>query len=318
MRFVYFGSPDFSAYVLESISSFCRPDLVVTQVDKPTGRGGEIRSTPVAATAEKLKLAVLKVDKRKDLEKKSMKSLLQKCDFALVYAFGFIIPKSLLDLPRYGFFNIHPSLLPKFRGASPIVYPLGLGYKKTGVSIIKMDEKLDHGPIIFQAEACIEPEESRDDLSIKLSKISAVFLKKYFQQGLKKLKLFEQNHKSATYTRRLVRQDGYVKLSVLKASQQDEDYTFSIKDLPDFLREYLQKYPDEPAGEISLYSLFRALHPWPGIWSEVVISGKRKRLKVISVDKKNKIKAVQLEGKRSTEISGLQEYLEKSGVKSIY
>ncbi len=318
MRFAYFGSPDFSAYLLESLSTLCKPELVITQADKPAGRGRQSQPTAVAEKAERLGVAVVKVNERDDLEEKSIRSLLQTCDLALVYAFGFIIPESLLDLPRYGFLNIHPSLLPKFRGASPVVYPLGLGYKKTGVSIIKMDEKLDHGPIIFQAEVDIEPEEGRDDLLLKLSKISADFLKEYFQKNPKKLKFFEQDHKSATYTRRLTRQDGYISPLALEASQQAKNYIFPRVDLPDFLREYLQKYPDEPVGEVTLYALFKALHPWPGIWSRVMISGREKRLKITSVDQRSRIKAVQLEGKRPVEISSLQEYLKKAGAKSPY
>ncbi|MEK7097093.1 MAG: methionyl-tRNA formyltransferase, partial [Patescibacteria group bacterium] len=143
IKLAYFGSPDFAADFLEKIlldkSLPVEVKLVVTQPDSPVGRKKILTPTPVKIIALKHNLKVLEIG-----------NFLGKLDLVLVYAYGDLIPKELLTLPRNGFWNIHPSLLPKYRGTSPIATPLINGDKITGVTIIKMDEEIDHGPIIAQ------------------------------------------------------------------------------------------------------------------------------------------------------------------------
>ncbi len=291
-KIVFFGSPFFSAYLLQKLSQENFKILaVITQKAKPVGRKKKITPTSVKKTALNLKLPVFEFEAWDS----SIKKVLKSADWAVVYSFGQIIPKEVLEWPRFGFLNLHPSLLPKYRGAAPVVYPLALGEKQTGMTIIKMDEKLDHGPILFQAKTEILKEESRDDLYLKLTEIGFEGLKKILIADPKKLILKPQNHKEATYTRTLSREDGYMKWkSILALSKGNSINQF---ELPRFLREYLKKYLS-PEPQITLYNLYRALHPWPGLWSYVKVAGKEKRIKILEVDPQNKIKIVQLEGKK--------------------
>lgn len=185
--------------------------------------------------------------------------ILKKVDLALLYAFGQIIPKYLLDLPKYGFWCIHPSLLPKYRGPSPIAYPLILGEKKTGVTIFKMDEKIDHGPIIAQEELKILETDRRPDLEIKLADLAFKIFKKLicrsFSRPLKSATFTPpphklQNDQFATYTRLLKKEDGFIPLSILKKGLNNQSLTFN--QLPSLIKEYLIKNPNNQAPIIKL------------------------------------------------------------------
>ena len=146
----YFGSSYFSALLLEKLvndpelQKIIDLKLVVTQPDKPVGRKQVLTPTLVKKIAQKYAIPVL--DSLRSLEQYPVE---KNFDFGLVYAFGEIIPKKLLVLPKFGFLNVHPSLLPKYRGTAPIAAPLIDSKKQTGVTIIKMDEEIDHAPILF-------------------------------------------------------------------------------------------------------------------------------------------------------------------------
>lgn len=181
--------------------------------------------------------------------------IFKNIDLALVYAFGQIVPKSLLGLPKYGFWCVHPSLLPKYRGPSPIAYPLILGEKKTGVTIFQMDEKIDHGPIIAQEELEISDTDRRPDLEIKLTNLAfSMFKKIIFQltssgvnelpsnktrKPVNPLTLKPQDHKHATYTRLLKKSDGFIPLPVVKKALSNEPLT--AEEIPPLIQEYLIK-----------------------------------------------------------------------------
>src|SRR3990167_7773997 len=169
------------------------------------------------------------VGMRVDLTSKfSLVDLLRKIDLVLLYAFGEIIPTQLLKLPKYGFWNIHPSLLPKYRGASPMAYPLIMGDEKTGVTLMQMDEQMDHGPIIAQEEYKILPTDKRPDLETKLTNLGFELFKKSIQQPIStnfnpstslrasQFKLITQDERLASFTRRLTRADGFIPHSALK------------------------------------------------------------------------------------------------------
>ncbi|MFN4212774.1 MAG: methionyl-tRNA formyltransferase, partial [Microgenomates group bacterium] len=150
LKIAYFGSPSFSAYFLEKLLTDktlpIEVKLVITQEDKPVGRKQILTPSPVKQIATKYQISNIKYQK----EIENWKLEIGKLDLALVLAFGKIIPKELLHQPKYGFWNIHYSLLPKYRGPSPTAYALIAGEKKTGVTIFQMDEEIDHGPIIAQ------------------------------------------------------------------------------------------------------------------------------------------------------------------------
>src|SRR3989338_3092980 len=175
------------------------------------------------------------VGMRVDMTSKfSLVDLLRKIDLVLLYAFGEIIPTELLKLPKYGFWNIHPSLLPKYRGASPMAYPLIMGDEKTGVTLMQMDEQMDHGPIIAQEKYEILPADKRPDLEIKLTELGykmlrSVILNSFQDPGDRSrsrqladgMTMVEQNHSLATYTKKLTKQDGFIEFENLKFSRDE-------------------------------------------------------------------------------------------------
>ena len=172
-KIAYFGSSDFSADFLEkllidkSINRLVNVKFVVTQPDRPVGRKQISTPTPVKTIAKKYDLEVLEIENLKLNENCKLK--IENLDICLVYAYANIIPKELLIFPKYGFWCLHPSLLPKYRGTSPMATTLINGDKKTGMTIIKMDEQIDHGPIIAQENLMIEEDDKRPDLEKKLT-----------------------------------------------------------------------------------------------------------------------------------------------------
>ena len=140
MKYIYLSSGLFGATVLANLET--KPNLVITQPDRLGGRGQkQLLSTPVKQYCQQNNLSF--IENLNQIQ-------FNQFDLALVADFGVIIPASLLNQPKLGFFNIHPSLLPKYRGSTPLQTALINGEKQTGVSIIKMDEKVDHGPLIAQ------------------------------------------------------------------------------------------------------------------------------------------------------------------------
>lgn len=319
----YFGSPDFSAYFLEKIlnddelKKTIKIALVVTQPDRPVGRKQILTPTPVKQLAKKYHLEILEIKNlNSSSEFEKLKLKIKNLDLSLVYAFSQIIPKDLLNQPKFGFWNIHPSLLPHFRGPSPIAYALIFGEKETGVTIFQMDEKIDHGPIIVQKNLTIKNDDDRIDLEKKLTHLAFELFKQKIVR-LKKsknyqLKLTSQKHPFATYTRLLKKDDGFIPLLTLKKVLNNQLINF--EELPLIVKEYLNKHPKEKAkfvkkffknknlflGSSFMFHFFRALSPWPGLWT---ILPNDKRLKIIAAClKKNEdvfyIKTVQLEGKK--------------------
>lgn len=301
LKLAFFGAPDFAARVLEQIikegSLPIELQFVVTQPDRPAGRKQILTPTPVKLCAQKNNIPVFD-----DLKSKNCNLKLQEVDLVLLYAYGEFIPKGVLDLPHWGFWNIHPSLLPKYRNTSPIVYSLLLGDKETGVSLIQMDEKLDHGPIIDQQTYTILEKETRDELENRLSDIGYKLFKKNIQLLIDgKIQKKEQDHQNRTYTRLLTKKDGFIPFSVVQKILKDE--TLTKDDCPPIILEYFLKYGPSPIFnfKLSAFNLFRALSPWPGIWTMIPVNGTEKRLKITGMEMKNGkpiITKVQLEGKK--------------------
>ncbi len=169
---------------------------------------------------------------------------------------------------------MHPSLLPLYRGASPVATPLLNGDVETGATIIKMDSELDHGPIISQQKTYIFPLQRRDQLTERLVNLSYEMLGELFGKyagNMGEVPVVEQDHSKATYTKKLIKQDGFVDLLELRTQNLE------------LMREIFNK--------------FRAYYPWPGIWT---ILPDKKRLKITKMHLENEkivIKKVQLEGK---------------------
>lgn len=171
MRIVYMGTPDFSVPALKALVEAGHDVVaVVTQPDKPKGRGKEIQMPPVKEQALKFQIPVYQPVKARDPEFVKILSDLAP-DVMVVAAFGQLLPKSILDIPKYGCVNIHASLLPKYRGASPIQYAVINGEKESGITTMVMAEALDTGDMLDQETIILDPKETGGSLHDRLSKL---------------------------------------------------------------------------------------------------------------------------------------------------
>jgi methionyl-tRNA formyltransferase len=246
MKIIFLGTPEFAAPSLQKF--FENPDFEIAGVfcepDRPQGRKQILTPPPAKVLAKKLKLKVYQPEKiREEKWIETVKKI--KPDMAIVVAFGQIIPKNVLDIPKHGFLNLHPSLLPKYRGPSPIQTAILNGDKETGISIMLLDEKMDHGPVLTQKKIKLKGKETAEILHDKLSKIGADLLAETAKNWKdKKIKAKPQNHKKATFTKILKREDGLL------------DFTKSAEEIERQIRAY---------------------YPWPGTF----MMWRGKRLKIL-------------------------------------
>ncbi len=212
LRIVYFGTAAFAVPPLKALLGDSRFEVaaVVSQPDKPTGRDGAVSSSPVAKVAREAGVTLLQPAKMKTDETREMLAALN-ADLFVVAAYGRIIPKALLDLPRHGCLNLHGSLLPKYRGASPIQAAIAAGDAETGVTLMRMDEEVDHGPTYAMARVTIEPTDTYATLEAKLADVGADLLLAEIDAvvaGTREAN--EQNHSEASFTGIIDRRDGFV------------------------------------------------------------------------------------------------------------
>ena len=203
------GTSEFAVPTLEAlVSAGHEVAAVVTQPDRPSGRGRLVHVSPVKQAAERLGLPIFQPEKiREHTAVERIKSY-APIDAIVVAAFGQIIPQSILDIPRYGSINVHASLLPKYRGAAPIQHAIMAGETKTGVTTMLMEAGLDTGPILLQREVEIGPQETAGELEARLAKLGADLL----IETLDRLERGEirprpQDHSQATMARSLKRED---------------------------------------------------------------------------------------------------------------
>ncbi|MFN3301433.1 MAG: methionyl-tRNA formyltransferase [Patescibacteria group bacterium] len=296
LRIIFFGTPEFAAIILKKmIEGGYPPIAVVTVPDKPVGRKQILVPPATKIIAEKYKIPVFQPEK---IENWKLEIENLKPDLIILAAYGQILPAEILNIPRFGCLNIHPSLLPKYRGPSPIQATILNGDEETGVTIILMDEKIDHGPIIQSKKLNIKDRKlTSSQLSEELAKLGGDLLIEILPKWIEgKIKLNPQNHSKATYTKMIKKEDG--KINWQKSAEEIE-------------------------------KMIRAYDPWPGTYTYI----KSKMLKIIKADilkteerrkpgmvfltKKNELavacgknalilKEVQLEGKRKMTV---QEFL---------
>lgn len=204
MNVVFMGTPDFAVSALEAIiEAGHRVTAVVTQPDKPKGRGKEIQMTPVKECAVAHGIPVFQPVKVKDAE--SVETLRKfEADVFVVAAFGQILSEEILTMPKYGCVNIHASLLPKYRGSAPIQWAIINGERISGVTIMQMDKGIDTGDMLMKAEVAIEPRETGDSLHDKLAEAGA----KLIVEALPKIESGEltpvkQNDEESCYAKML-------------------------------------------------------------------------------------------------------------------
>ncbi len=229
------GTPAFAVPVLKAlIDSQDEVVAVVTQPDKPAGRGKRLTPPPVKVVAERAGIPVWQPVKLKDEDfLRKLKAL--EPDAIVVAAYGKILPRVILELPRHGCINVHASLLPKFRGAAPINWAIIAGEKETGITIMQMDEGMDTGDIILQEAIPIGPEETAGELHDRLAELGAKLIVKALE-GLKQghLKPRKQPEEGVSYAPMLKKEDGFL------------DFTL-------------------PAEELA--RLIRGLDPWPSAYA---------------------------------------------------
>ena len=212
-RIIFMGSSTFAVPVLQSLVNVGDIIGVITQPDRPAGRGRKIEYSPIKEISLSLGLPVLQPVKIRNSE---MIDHLRKLnpDLIVVAAYGQILPSSILEIPLFGCINVHASLLPRWRGASPIQAALLAGDAITGITIMKMDEGMDTGPILAQREIRILSEDNASSLSNKLSNLGASLLmetlKGYFSR---KIQLKIQNNEQATKAHLIKKEEGLLDLN---------------------------------------------------------------------------------------------------------
>lgn len=211
MDILFMGTPEPATKCLKALIDAGENMVgVVTQPDKPKGRGLKLSVSPVKELAQQKKLKILQPEKAKDRIFISEIRLLAP-ELIVVVAYGKILPKEILDIPKHGCFNVHASLLPKYRGAAPIQWAIMNGEKETGISIFKLQESLDTGDVLLQKKVPIDDNDTSTTLSIKLFDEAA----KLLIESLKTLKsdnvkMIKQNDKEATYAPTLKKELGVI------------------------------------------------------------------------------------------------------------
>lgn len=223
VNFVFFGSSKFSLIVLDELEKAgCVPRLIVTSPDKKIGRGLHTRSSDVKIWAETRHIPVLTPERLKDphvQEELKQASVKNEAEVFVTASYGKIIPQAILNIPKHGTLNIHPSLLPEFRGPSPIesaiLEPHTNGKAgKTGVTIMLTDEEVDHGPIIAQKEIVVPNwPPYAETLEDTLAREGAILLAETLPKWISgEIQPQEQKHGAATFTKKFTSEDGLVNL----------------------------------------------------------------------------------------------------------
>jgi len=212
MKFVFFGTDFFATIILEELQKAgFTPDLIVTAPDKPQGRKLLLTPPPVKVWAEKNNIKFIQPEK---LSKKSFSGI--TWDLFIVASYGLIIPREIINLPKHKTLNVHPSMLPKLRGASPIETAI-LEENETGVTIIRIDEKMDHGPIVAQKGVhswTTGTLPSTTELEKLLAHSGGSLLTESIPDWISgNISEQEQEHEFATYTKKITKEDGLIDLT---------------------------------------------------------------------------------------------------------
>ena len=236
MRFVFMGTPIFAVPALASLLNIEDSSIVgvYTPPDRPAGRGRKSQASPVKEFAEENRLPVYQPNNfRKEEDQAELAGL--KPDAIIVAAYGKLLPKPVLDLPSFGCLNIHPSLLPRHRGPSPVATSILNGDLVTGVTIMLLDEGMDTGPLIAQHEFFLKGDETAEGLTTALFELGGELLKESLPQWQSGKLLSEaQNESLASVSRKFERADGLV---------------------------------DWSSSAVELERRLRAFNPWPGLFT---------------------------------------------------
>jgi len=277
-KIVFFGSSKYVIPIIKVLQKNFDLSLVVT-TEAPKHnlalQGDALQSYPVVKYCVENKIPCLSVSSLFDPKVNDQLSNARppasslagevgrvNCQIAVLADFGLFIPNEILNIFPKGIINIHPSLLPKYRGPTPVQTAILDGKKETGVSIIKLDQEIDHGPILGQEKEEILPLDTAQSLYERLFRKGGEMLPNILNKYLNgSLSIITQNHKHATFTKHLTRQNGFVDIN------------------------------KPPPPEV-LKRMINAYFPWPGVWTKIIIDNKELRTKFLP-DKK-----IQVEGKK--------------------
>lgn len=249
LRIVFMGTAELSCPSLEGLSAEKTVEIaaVVTQPDRPKGRDLKLQPSPVKELAIRRQLTLLQPQRAS--EEKFLDALISiHPDLIAVAAYGQILPKSILDLPRFGCLNVHTSLLPKYRGAAPIQWAILNGERETGVTIMKMDAGLDTGAIVARESTAIRDDDNAETLHDRLAKLGADLLVRTIP--------------------------GYIAGSIVPIPQPSTgiSYAHKIKKADGLI--------DWRLPAITILNRIRAFTPWPGAYTRPVASSAQKTLKL--------------------------------------
>lgn len=231
IKIMFMGTPEFAAVVLKGLLEKYKVRYVATQPDRPTGRHGEVKPSPVKQLANENVILVIQPEKLRDNYHEVLRL---EPDLIITCAYGQIIPREILYYPKYGCINVHASLLPKLRGGAPIHRAIMNGHQKTGITIMYMNEKMDEGDIITQEEIEITNDDTAQTLHDKLSVLGRDLLMKTLPSILDGTATrTPQNHEEVSYG--------------LNIKREDEKIMFSM-------------------SKKQIYNIVRGLNSWPGAY----------------------------------------------------
>jgi methionyl-tRNA formyltransferase len=251
LRIIFMGTPDFAVPALkELIDSPHEVVAVYTQPPRPKGRGQKVQPSPVHEAADAHNIPVFTPKSLRKDEAARVAFAAHTADVAVVAAYGLLLPLEVLKAPKYGCLNVHASLLPRWRGASPIQHAIWAGDAESGISIMQMEEGLDTGPVLAKRVVPIRPETTAQSLHDELAGLGAALMLEVLERiaAGKKLTPEKQDDSTATYAPLLTKEHGRI------------DWR-------------------QTAAEIDRQ--IRALNPWPGVWT---MTADDKRLKIIGAE----------------------------------
>jgi len=271
MNIVFFGSSAYVLPLIQILNAEYNLELVVTTEQKETD------AVPHFCITNKIPyLSVTNV--KTDAFLTQIRDL--GAPVAVLADFGLLIPQDLIGIFPKGIVNIHPSLLPKFRGPTPGQSAILAGEHETGVSIMLLDQQLDHGPILAQEKASIEQSDTADTLYTRLFTIGSSLLAKSLRSYLdNSLVPTPQDDSKATYTKILTKQDGFFDVDKIVILERQNASIGSHQDLEDSIAS-LQNDAKIITSE-KLHRMVRACHPWPGVWTKMNLYGKEKIVKLL-------------------------------------
>ena len=278
MRYIFFGTPKFAAIILEKlIEAGIPPVALVCNPDRPAGRKQVITPPPTKLVARKQKIENrIKVFQPEELDEIHVSLSTLQPDLFIVAACAKILPKEILEIPKLGIIGVHPSLLPKYRGPSPIQSAILAGEKETGVSLFLMDEKLDHGNVVSSIKYQVSREENYETLEKKLAELAGDLLVEALPKFVKgEIAPLPQDESQVTYTKKFTSEEGFI-------SPEDLELATSGA---------------SPEKAVEIHQKTRALNPEPGGWT----IKDTKRIKLLETELQNYkllLKRIQEAGKK--------------------